>query len=264
MDLKIKYFGWSSIGIYSDSHSLFFDPFHRQYCGVKWSNINDYLDADVVCITHGHEEHFVDTPEIIRRSGAKVISSPHICRFLRKRNKISNDQLISINYFEPLEVGSFKITAFKWKHRDINLPRAITRAVFTGNTAQIKWAWNGAINAPFYAPYVGYVIELKNGTTIMNYNEGFNTKMTDQEIQYLGKQFNVDILLVGMQLNFVNDVARGVSALSPKKVILYPPHEKFHEMMGVTSLPWSDFVEAAQKAVPEMKVYSAEPGCTYS
>lgn len=260
----IKYFGWSSIGIYSNAHTLFFDPFYRRYCGAQWSDLNDYAEADVVCITHGHEEHFIDAPGIIQRSGASVVSSPQVCRFLRKRNKINADQLIAIDYFEPVEVSHFKITAFKWKHRDINLPRALTKALFNGNTAQLKWAWNSATQAPFYAPYVGYVVELEDGTTIMNYNEGFNTKMTEQEIQQLGKRFQVDILLAGMQLDFVDDVARGVSALSPETVILYPPHEKFHAMMGVASAPWPDFVKAAKDAVPQVKVFSAAPGWSFS
>lgn len=259
-NFKIKYFGWSSIGIYSDSNTLFFDPFYRPYCGFECSSLNDYLDADVVCLTHGHEEHFLDAPEIIRRTGAKVVSSKQICRFLRKRNKISEDQLIPTNYFEPVEISGFKITTFSWKHRDINLTRALTRALFTGNATQLKWAWSSATNAPFYAPYMGFHVELPDGTTIMNYNEGFNTKMTDQEIQDLGRQLRVDILLAGMQLNFIDDIARGVTALSPKTVILYPPHEKFHEMMGATSAPWSSFIDAARNAVPKANVIAAEPG----
>ena len=33
------------------------------------------------------------------------------------------------------------------------------------------------------------IVELPDGTTVMNYNEGFNSKMTDREIQELGWRF---------------------------------------------------------------------------
>ena len=66
----------------------------------------------------------------------------------------------------------------------------------------------------------------------MNYNEGFNTKMTDAEISDLGRRHRTDVLLAGMQLNFIADVVRGVGALKPKVVVLYPPHEKFHAYDG--------------------------------
>lgn len=257
---KIKYFGWSSLSIESNGKTLFFDPFFRRYCGAQWSTLEDYLQADVVCVTHGHEEHFLDTPEVVRRSGATVVSSRKVCRFLRKRNKIPESQLAPVKIVDSYDVSGFKITTFGWKHRDINLFRAMPKAFFTANTTQLKWAWSSATKAPFLAPYMGFHVELEDGTTILNYNEGFNSKMTDEEIEALGERFNVDVLLAGMQLNFVDDVARGAAALAPKTVVLYPPHEKFHEMMGAISKPWTAFAEATQNALPKAEIIIAEPG----
>jgi len=257
---KIKYFGWSSLSIESKAGTLFFDPFFRPYCGAQWSSLEDYLHADVVCITHGHEEHFADTPEVVQRSGATVVSSKKVCQFLEKRNKIPVAQLAPVEFDQPIEVSGFKITTFAWKHRDINLFRAMPKAFLTANMTQLKWAWSSATKAPFSAPFMGFYVELEDGTGILNYNEGFNSKMTDQEIEELGRRFKVDVLLAGMQLDFTEDVARGVAALAPKTVILYPPHEKFHEMMGVTSAPWTTFAEAARKALPQAEIVIAEPG----
>jgi hypothetical protein len=132
--------------------------------------------------------------------------------------------------------------------------------VFQGNTTQLSWAWSSAVNAPFYSPYTGYFLELDDGVTILNYNEGFNTKMTGREIEELAKKFKTDILLAGMQLHFIDDVVRGVGALKPKVVILHQPHEKFHAMMGATSAPWTEFEQAINCRFPEVTTYIAEPG----
>ena len=128
------------------------------------------------------------------------------------------------------------------------------------NATQLSWAWSSVTRAPFYAPYTGFHIALPDGLTILNYNEGFNTKMTDAEIGDLGRRYRTDVLLAGMQLNFIGDVVRGVAALRPKVVILYPPHDRFHAMMGIVSEPWPAFANALRTRFPEITVHIAAPG----
>ena len=258
----LKYFGWSGISLKTDKSKLVFDPFFRPYCGAEWFHIEDFADVDYICVTHGHEEHFLDVPVVAKRTGAKVIAAPSVCSFLRRRHHLPPGQLLPI---DPRKAGTiaipgFRITTFLWQHRDINIAKAITKAVFHRNTTQLAWAWSSAVNAPFYSPYTGFFLELDDGVTILNYNEGFNSKMTDREIEDLGRTLKTDILLAGMQLNFIDDVVRGVGALKPKIVILYPPHDKFHEMMGATSAPWTEFERAVKRRFPAVVTYVAEPG----
>jgi L-ascorbate metabolism protein UlaG (beta-lactamase superfamily) len=256
----VRYFGWSAVSVSTPGHTLFFDPFFRNYCGADWFSAEDFSDADYIVVTHGHEEHFLDVPVVAKRTGATVIGPVAATRFLRWRHRLPAAQLVPADPQQSVDVPGFRIDSFAWKHRDINLYRAVTKALLRGNTTQLAWAWSSATRAPFYAPYTGYVLTLPDGMTIMNYNEGFNSKMTDREIADLGQRFRVDVLLGGMQLDFVDDVRRGVAALQPRLVLLYPPHEKFHGMMGVTSRPWSEFIAAAQAAAPHAKVVALAPG----
>jgi hypothetical protein len=191
-----------------------------------------------------------------------VVGSPSVCSFLKWRRGIPAERLrvIDPRRFGRLSLPGFELTAFLWKHRDINLPRALSRALFHANATQLSWAWSSATRAPFYSPYTGYHVELPDGLTVMNYNEGFNTKMTDAEIGDLGRRLRTDILLAGMQLNFIGDVVRGVEALRPKVVVLYPPHEHFHAMMGAVSEPWQKFASALRERFPAIEVHLAAPG----
>ena len=259
---KIRYFGWSALSIETPDGALFFDPFFRPYCGAEWFHLADFKHAKYICVTHGHEEHFLDVPVIARETGATVIGSPSVCSFLKWRRGIPASQMRTIDpkRFETISVPGFTLSAFRWKHRDINLPRALSRALFHGNATQLSWAWSSATRAPFYSPYTGFHVTLPDGLTILNYNEGFNTKMTDAEIADLGRRHRTDVLLAGMQLNFIDDVVRGVAALKPKVVVLYPPHEYFHAMMGATSEPWPAFADAVRKRFPEVEVHTAQPG----
>jgi L-ascorbate metabolism protein UlaG (beta-lactamase superfamily) len=256
----IRYFGWSSLSIETPDGALFFDPFFRHYCGAQWFGLEDFLHAKYICVTHGHEEHFLDVPVVAKRTGATVIGPKSVTDFLAWRSRLPREKLVAVDTQSVRELPGFKVSAFHWKHRDINLVKALSKAVFHGNATQLAWAWSSATNAPFYSPYTGYHVELPGGLTVLNYNEGFNTKMTNAEITALGKRFRTDVLLAGMQLDFTADIARGAAALNPKIVVLYPPHDKFHEMMGVTSKPWPEFAAAVSAAVPSAKVLIAEPG----
>lgn len=260
--MKIRYFGWSSLSIETADGALFFDPFFRPYCGAEWFHLDDFRHATLICVTHGHEEHFLDVPVVAKATGAKIIAAPSVCSFLRWRRKIPERQMIAVDprTFGSAALPGFKLTTFLWKHRDINLPVALSRALFHGNATQLAWAWSSATNAPFYSPYTGFHVELPGGLTVLNYNEGFNSKMTDAEIEDLGRRLKTDILLAGMQLDFIEDVVRGVAALAPKIVILYPPHDKFHAMMGAVSAPWSEFAGAVKERFPQIEVHVAEPG----
>lgn len=256
----VRYFGWSSLEVKTTDGVFLFDPFYREYCGVQWFEEEDFPKADYIAVTHGHEEHFLDVPRVAQRTRARVLGPSALTKFLAKRNGIVEDKLIPLDAGSSVQLRGFKVDAFGWQHRDINLFKALTKAVFRGKTTQLAWAWHSATQAPFYAPYTGYRLTLPSGMTILNYNEGFNSKMTDAEIRELGAQKPTDVLLGGFQLNFVDDLARGVAALRPKLILLYPPHEKFHEMMGVASLPTGQFVAAAQAAAPNAKVVAMQPG----
>ncbi|HTS20380.1 MAG TPA: hypothetical protein VMN79_01105 [Casimicrobiaceae bacterium] len=260
----VRYFGWSALSVSTPAHRLYFDPFFRPYCGADWFSIEDFSDADYIAVTHGHEEHFLDVPVIARRTRALIIGSPAVTGFLRWRRGLPANRLRALDRDESCTLPGLRIDSFGWKHRDINLVRSVSRALLRGNATQLAWAWSSATRAPFYAPYMGYVLTLPGGATVMNYNEGFNTKMTDGEIAGLAHRFRIDVLLAGMQLDFMDDVRRGVAALQPKMVLLYPPHEKFHAMMGATSHPWEEFIAAAQAGAPHARVIALTPGTMVS
>jgi len=259
-DTRIQYFGWSTLSIEAPNGVLFFDPFYRNYCGAKWFNLEDLGDPNVVCITHGHEEHFRDCPEVLKQSGAKAVATKAICDYLKWRNGVARRQLNPISFDQPMEIDGFRITAFPWQHRDINVYVKVLKGLLKSNLTMPAWAISSLINGPFYSAFTGFHVELPNGLTVLNYNEGFNTKMTDAEITALGTQFKTDVLLAGMQMHYMEDVARGAAALKPRIILLYPPHEKFHEMMGATMSPWEDFAEAVQDRVPDSVVVIASPG----
>ena len=83
---KIHYHGWSSFTIETANGKLLFDPLYRKIFGAKWSSLNDFLDASVICLTHGHYDHYVDAPKILKKTDSVVVASSEICKHLSSKS----------------------------------------------------------------------------------------------------------------------------------------------------------------------------------
>lgn len=253
----IKYFGWSSFTIQTDQGKLVFDPLFRQYCDAKFAELEDFSDADVICLTHGHQEHYFDVPAVAKASKAMIVAPHAICNHLRRFNGVDAGQMKPCENFQPMEVKGFRITPFPWRHRDISPLRAIFRPKIHEG---IKWAWNALIKSPAYAPFTGYHIVLPDGRKILNYCEGFNYNLDKGEISDIASRLETDILLGGTQLHFTEHVAEGVAAVSPDTAVLFHPHEKLFEQIGVETSPFNAFADAIRARKPDVTVLDAQPG----
>ncbi len=70
----IKWLGHSAFQIITDNNlKILIDPFisNNPSCPVKVEELN----ADIILVTHGHQDHFGDTMEIANRTGALVVSN---------------------------------------------------------------------------------------------------------------------------------------------------------------------------------------------
>lgn len=70
--MKIKWLGHSAFSISTPNNvNILIDPFIRDNpaCPVEV----DDLKADIICVTHGHKDHFGDTVELAEKNGATII-----------------------------------------------------------------------------------------------------------------------------------------------------------------------------------------------
>jgi L-ascorbate metabolism protein UlaG (beta-lactamase superfamily) len=257
----IKYFGWSCFELAFGNQKLYFDPMSRKYCGVQWTKLEDFKDTNVICVTHGHQEHYQDVPAVAKFSGATVVSSPTACKHLNSFYGLDKKKLITIEPYEDKEVEGFKISAFLWRHRDVSPIKAVFRPkIWNG----IKWAWNGLLKCAYNAPFTGFFIEMPDGLKILNYNEGFTYNMEIDEVREVADHYKPDILLAGAQMDFENYVAAGAEIFDPKIVVLYHPHKALFEQINVSSTTPEKFSSTVQSKLPNAEIFYAEPGWTYN
>jgi L-ascorbate metabolism protein UlaG (beta-lactamase superfamily) len=82
--MRVTYYGQSCLGVQLAGKNLLFDPFIRGN-GLAKSVDVDAIKADYILVTHGHQDHIGDAPEIAERTGAMVIANFEVTQWLEKK-----------------------------------------------------------------------------------------------------------------------------------------------------------------------------------
>ena len=70
--MHVSYHGHSIVKIETKGKTILIDPF---ITGNELTDLNaEDVKADVILLTHGHNDHVGDTVEIAKRSGALVVA----------------------------------------------------------------------------------------------------------------------------------------------------------------------------------------------
>ncbi|HBM15749.1 MAG TPA: metal-dependent hydrolase [Lentisphaeria bacterium] len=89
--MKVTWFGHSFFTIESSKVRIAIDPFieGNKLCPISAGDI----EADYICITHGHADHVGSCVEIAKRCGSVVISNPEICEWLANKGAKKNHSM---------------------------------------------------------------------------------------------------------------------------------------------------------------------------
>jgi L-ascorbate metabolism protein UlaG (beta-lactamase superfamily) len=87
MSTRIQWLGHACLLLESDGRRVLIDPFLTG--NPKAAARADEVSADLILVSHGHEDHLGDTVEIARRTGATVVSNYEISQWLQKTGGLS-------------------------------------------------------------------------------------------------------------------------------------------------------------------------------
>ncbi len=83
--MKVTYLGHASLQIQTNGKSLIVDPFISANELAKNIDI-DSLKADYLLLTHGHADHVADVEQIVKNTGAKLISNFEVINWFAAKN----------------------------------------------------------------------------------------------------------------------------------------------------------------------------------
>jgi len=83
--MKLTWFGHSAFRLDFASASVLIDPFLNGNPSFTGSYEEAIDGVSIVALTHGHNDHFGDTMDIVQKNGATVVSNAEICGYVSRQ-----------------------------------------------------------------------------------------------------------------------------------------------------------------------------------
>ncbi|RPI33592.1 MAG: metal-dependent hydrolase [Chloroflexota bacterium] len=106
MSIKFTWHGHAALSLETGGYKILVDPFITNNPAAKISA--NQIEADFILVSHGHDDHIADAPQIAKRTGALVISNFEIAGWLSKQGITAHGQHIGGGFKHPF--GYLKLT----------------------------------------------------------------------------------------------------------------------------------------------------------
>lgn len=205
---RLQFLGHSSLKIQTSQDKIvYIDPWLKKnpVCPPEERQI---ARADLILITHGHDDHMdEDLPEIVQRTGARVVA-PAPVRFYLQSQGVTT--LEPINVGGTIQILGLGVTMTQAKHH--------------------SWV-DTAGGQSYFHEAAGYVLTLEDGYTI--YFAGDTAVFGDMEL--IGKLYRPDLAVLPIGDRFTMgplEAAMAIRLLGVKKVL--PVHYKTFKLLTGT------------------------------
>ncbi len=115
--MKVTYYGHACFGVEVGGKHLLFDPFVSYNELAKSIDVNS-IPADVILVSHGHQDHIADAVSIAKRTGALVIGSWEVIEWLGKQG-LTNIHPMNTGGKRKFDFGTVRCTI---AHHSSGLP----------------------------------------------------------------------------------------------------------------------------------------------
>lgn len=114
-NIKAWWLGHSAFKLESQNGTvIYIDPFLSQNPTTP-DEFKHPEDADIILLTHGHEDHVGDTLDIAEKTGCKVVAQVELSHLLKKHG-LNDDQRIEFNKGGTVDFDDFSVTLVNANH----------------------------------------------------------------------------------------------------------------------------------------------------
>ena len=201
--LTITWLGHASFML-EDGLTVLIDPWISGNPACTRS-LEDFQKVDLICVTHGHNDHLGDSLPLCKRTGAKLICSPEIGIYATRHGLDSEEGS------HPLDIGG----AYRAEGIEINMVHALHTADILGE----EFDRDGTVMPG--SGCCGYVVRMGEGPAV--YHAGDTGVFGDMKL--IGDLYGPDVALLpigGRYTMGIREAACAAKLLAPR--ILIPIH----------------------------------------
>ncbi len=216
--MKLTWLGRSCFQLVTAKQTrILFDPYLEHY---RRQNQAAYPFPDMICVSHGHPDHFGDVPSLIQEnSPALVVAIPHLCRALRTLIPEAQHRLFPIAWDDHVEVQGVLFYAFRSPPMQTSLYE-LFQEFKVEEVMNFLLAFRQVADEILYLPLTSFGVAVDKVRLLHFVSEG-QGEGEPVDVGDIGKQFAPDVALVSVEVGGEQRSAAYAAALGAPTII---PH----------------------------------------
>ncbi len=222
MKVKISYHGHSVVKVVTKSHTILIDPFisDNELCDLD----ADTVEADVILLTHGHNDHVGDTMEIAKRNEALVIAPNELAVYLGGKGVVTH----------PMHIGG----AHEFDFGKVKFTQAFHGSSYTEEDGTV-----------IYGGMPGGILLTVEGKTI--YHVGDTALFSD--LKMYGDMHDIEVAFIPIGDNFTMGPEDALVAADWINAnVSVPVHYNTFEVITQDPKSWADKVQTGEGRAMEI------------
>lgn len=239
--MKITWYGTASILIEAEGERILFDPFVQLLGGENPNSIDDFLQEETICITHGHLDHLMEAPEFLEEEGQAeaTVYCPGAAADTLAELVLNTGNVVAVKPGTVFRVGNIQVKVWEGRHAEPGIGKALRKLFSLRTLRYLKNALAlGYLNRRFPEGGQTYLYELHaEGKTVLV----MGSLGLREEVPY---PTGVDLLILPYQGSayLEADALEAVERLRPKRILLdhfddaFPPVSESVDTRGFKKL----------------------------
>ncbi|MFX0133197.1 MAG: MBL fold metallo-hydrolase [Candidatus Hodarchaeota archaeon] len=256
--MKLRWLLTAGFEIITDNYKILIDPYISRPLNATpklKTKLDDVKDSDAIFLSHGHYDHSIDVPELVKNSKTKVYCSEPVKKMFIKKFNVNEENLVEVDAGQTFDFDpDFKVTVIKSKHIRFNLG-LVFKTFFSRKPFKVKRMTGlGLRDIMKYkkGKVFGYLFEFSNGKKLFDLGSGGYYK---KELEKLPKDIDIFLAPVAGREDCDKVLAKLANIFKPKMII---PHHYDDFLPPVTYYSYYNFDEEVKKLDPNIIVNKLE------